>query len=153
MSRFTFYYIKYVFIPCVLLLSITLFISFTSHGASVSGHKLPILVENIDIAPYQTYINNTYGGFWNLSADNVIGWGSQENGYYAQTFAMVQNSDQIVSYLSFSPVSLDYSYPDFDYSSNTLTLTFSNLANDNYRPWRLVTKIGLLATQEPFDVK
>ena len=139
MSRFTFYYIKYVFIPCVLLLSITLFVSFTSHGASASGPKLPILVENIDIVPYQSYINNTYGGFWNLSADNVIGWGSQENGYYVQTFAMVQNSDQIVSYLTFSPVSLDYSYPDFDYSSNTLTLTFSNLANDNYNPWRLVT--------------
>ena len=119
---------------CLFLLSIT------SHGATVSGPQFPILVDNqIDVTPYQTYINNTYGGFWNLSQDNVIGWGSQENGYFVQTFAIPQVPDQIQGYLTFSPGGLVGDYPDFDYNNNTITLTFTNLANDNYRPWRLIT--------------
>lgn len=139
MSKFTYYYIKYVLIPCVLLLSITLFFSFTSHGASQTVGRLPVVIDNIDVSPYQDYINRNFGGFWNLSTDYVIGWGIQRNGYYEQNFAMVQDSSQIFNYFSVSPVSISSSYPNYDYYSNSIQLTFSNLANNNNKPWRLVT--------------
>lgn len=113
--------------------------TFSSHAASVSGPQLPILVENqIDVTPYQTYINNTYGGFWNLSQNNVIGWGSQENGYYIQSFAVPQVADQVQNYLTFSPGGLFSDYPDYDYVNNTVTLTFTNLDNTNDVPWRII---------------
>lgn len=114
--------------------------AFYSHAANVSGPQLPIVVDNtVNLEVYQNYINSNYGGFWNLSQDNVIGWGSLEQGrIWSQTFAIPQVPDQIQNYLSFSPINAN-TYPYFDYNNNTLTLTFSNLANTNNKPWRLIT--------------
>lgn len=127
------------FISLVIFLLFVFLCTFSSHAASANSPQFPIYVENIDVTPYQTYINNTYGGFWNLSQNNVIGWGSQESGYYVQTFAIPQVADQVQNYLSFSPSNLISVYPDYDYNNNTITLTFTNLANDNYKPWRLIS--------------
>ena len=121
----------------IIFLSVFIF-AFTSHASTGSNPKLPILVENIDVTPYQNWINNRYGGFWNLSQDNVIGWGSQENGYFVQTFAIPQVPSDIVYYFGISPSNVSDYYPDFNYESGTITLTFTNLANDNYRPWRII---------------
>ena len=133
---------KFIIFTWIIFLFICLgLLSFTSHAAAVSGPQLPILVEDqIDVTPYQTWINNRYGGFWNLSQDNVIGWGSQENGYFVQTFAIPQVSDQVQSYLTFSPGGLVGDYPDFDYNNNTVTLTFSNLANDTFNTANTINK-------------
>lgn len=119
---------------------IILMMNFKSHAADVSGPQLPIVVENtVNLEVYQNYINSNYGGFWDLSQDNVIGWGSLEQGrIWSQTFAIPQVPDQVQDYLTFSPISVN-TYPNFDYNNNTLTLTFSNLANTNNKPWRLIT--------------
>lgn len=130
-------YIGLILFICLLFMLILF--STKGHCASASGLKLPVVVDNIDVSPYQLYINNTYGGFWDLTQDNVIGWGSQENGYYVQTFAVPQVPNQTASYFTISPPLIELSYPDFDYHNNTLTLTFENLGNDNYKPWRLMT--------------
>lgn len=142
LNNFIQFVINYLLMPfAIIFLLVMCIIIFatTSHAASANSPQLPIYVENIDVTPYQTYINNTYGGFWNLSQNNVIGWGSQESGYYVQTFAIPQVADQVQNYLSFSPANLISVYPDYDYNNNTITLSFTNLANDNYKPWRLIS--------------
>lgn len=142
LNKFIQFVINYLLMPIAIIFLLVMCIiifATTSHAASANSPQLPIYVENIDVTPYQTYINNTYGGFWDLSQNNVIGWGSQESGYYVQTFAVPQIADQVQNYLSFSPSNLISVYPDYDYNNNTITLTFTNLANDNYKPWRLIS--------------
>lgn len=118
---------------------IILMMSFTVNAASVSGPQLPILVENVNVQEYQDYFNSYYNGFFDLYQNNVIGWGSIEDGHFRQTFAIPQVPDQVQNYLTFSPGNLSSVYPDFDYNNNTLTLTFSGLSNDNFSPWRIIT--------------
>lgn len=129
-----------LFIGTFFIFAFFIIFSHKANAASQTGPQLPIIIESdVNLQVYQNYINSNYGGFWDLSQPNVIGWGSLEQGrIWSQTFAIPQVPDQVQDYLTFSPISVN-TYPNFDYNNNTLTLTFSNLANTNNKPWRLIT--------------
>lgn len=116
--------------------------------SNASSPTLPIYVDPTSmpypVEFYQNYINNTYGGFWNLKGENTIGWCSIENGQVLQTFAVWQNQS-IPFQNNFTtsglgqPVDISNHYDDFDWSENTITLQFRDLSNTNNKCIRIFT--------------
>ena len=140
--------IKKAFLLCF----IAALFGFVLYGASIvvkaSSPTLPIYVNPADmplpVEFYQNYINNTYGGFWNLKGDNTIGWCSYENGQVLQTFAVWQNkSIPFQNYFTTNgfgtPTNMSNHYDDFNWEENTITLQFSGLSNTNNACIRLFT--------------
>jgi hypothetical protein len=130
----------------VFLLILTWFMFF-SYGRAASP-TLPIYVNSSDmpfpVEFYQNYINNTYGGFWNLKGQNTIGWCSYEQGQVLQTFAVWQNQsipfqNNFTTNGLGNPTDISNHYDDFDWSENTITLQFRDLANTNNKCIRLFT--------------
>lgn len=120
---------------------------FSLRGNAASP-TLPIYVNPADmpfpVEFYQNYINNTYGGFWNLKGTNTIGWCSYENGQVLQTFAVWQNQsipfqNNFTTNGFGTPTDMSNHYDDFDWSENTITLQFRDLANTNNKCIRLFT--------------
>lgn len=137
---------------------IMIFMMIFSHKAAAASPKLPIYVDRNDflfgVDFYQNYINNAYGGFWNLKGDNVIGWASVENGQVLQTFAVWQNqsipfAQEFHTNLNniANPSILNNVYPNYDWQNNTITLTFTGLSNSNYTCIRIFTFYVNLQTQ------
>lgn len=150
MSRFTYYYIKYVLIPCVLLLSITLFFSFTSHGASDQTY-FPIVqnannsipnnvityfqqhqfVSNCHFVLYGPYNSGILSGKpyydyyfirWDSSGDSSIRFVVQNDGHtiYVQKNGNVSNFNNGLI--------------RFQTSNNSLMVSMSNGSNVLYSP-------------------
>lgn len=137
---------KLIIALCGVFLAFLWLFTIRSNAASPT---LPIYVDPTDmpipVEFYQNYINNTYGGFWNLKGENTIGWGSYENGQWLQSFAVWQNQNYpfqtkfTTNLVDITPSNIGTRYPDYDWENNTITLTFTDLANQNNKGIRIFT--------------
>lgn len=103
MSRYTDYFIKVVLIPCLSILSITLLLFFTSHGASVQTY-FPVVQRENNIIPNTvvSLVESNYGNYYD-------------------------------HYFLYGPVNSDPYYPEYFFVAWTGGSVYANMNSNSYQ--------------------